>query len=255
MMQTTIPFAGFYESIWSGELDSVEEREIENLEEDWPTLEIDQIADVVREHVDYQGAREYIAKAYVDVFAFQLEDQLGVDIKLAYTLIDSPREYNFTTDRLFCEVSPEDVFAVYMRVGTELLRATAKERFTSRSGFASFYSANIDDWGPLDTWDHNQVGTLFEAATQLLDDPEDFNMAQLGGMEEVADTAFSENLDWVSTTRDLQHLVDIQNGVAEEDARKFPKGNTSDTAAYVREFETRNHLKQAGPVGTQNDTY
>ena len=38
-----------------------------------------------------------------------------------------------------------------------------KERFTSRSGFNSFYKNSIDLWTKdYSEWDHNQIGTCFE---------------------------------------------------------------------------------------------
>jgi hypothetical protein len=42
------------------------------------------------------------------------------------------------------------------------LRKEVKERFESRSGFISHYSSDVSDWGKVETWDYNQIGTLFE---------------------------------------------------------------------------------------------
>lgn len=42
------------------------------------------------------------------------------------------------------------------------LKERAAEKFTSRDGFSSFYSPDVEDWGPIDKRDCNQVGTLIE---------------------------------------------------------------------------------------------
>jgi hypothetical protein len=85
--------------------------------------------------------------------------------------LSSPREYNFTTDRIFIKLHPDALSAMTTAVlvspaGLEMFGARCAANFTSRDGFMSSYDPDYTTWGTTDTWgttwDHNQVGVLFE---------------------------------------------------------------------------------------------
>lgn len=46
------------------------------------------------------------------------------------------------------------------------LAELARERFTSRDGFISFYDPDVKNWGAFNTWDVNQYGLLLAAYAQ-----------------------------------------------------------------------------------------
>ena len=75
----------------------------------------------------------------------------------------SPREYNFTTDRIFIKLPAKEIRRIHKATEPEVLAEVAAEEFTSRSGFISFYSPDVESWGPLKTWDHNQRYCLLTA--------------------------------------------------------------------------------------------
>ena len=62
----------------------------------------------------------------------------------------SPREYNYTTDRIFAEIEMTDeVFeSIRAKIKAEknLFEKYLKDRHTSCSGFVSFYSNNYNEW-------------------------------------------------------------------------------------------------------------
>ena len=99
-----------------------------------------------------------IARASVDWLNHVLDD---TGIVLTYESMESPREYNFTTDALYVTVN--DPALLYSLTDTPKLNAVAAEFFTSRPGFHSFYSPLVDTWGELAEWDHNQLGALLTA--------------------------------------------------------------------------------------------
>ena len=80
-------------------------------------------------------------------------------------------------------------------VSDPALRQAIKERFTSRSGFISSYPNHLEDWPPLEQWDHNELGTLLVA---LLDDAEDWDWKILERMQDrnVFDVAFDSCVNW-----------------------------------------------------------
>ncbi len=158
-------FPGFYEST----LDSMIDREVEMaMEGDGKPSDSWYRPSRTWEEVDaeanYGAAFRAIAKAWAEEFGNLLE------LDFEFESMDSPREYNFTTDR------------VYVKFGSAVLKklATArkhlefgrvvKEKFTSRSGFIPFYSSDSDygEWlKPLRDWDHNQLMCLIEAYANI----------------------------------------------------------------------------------------
>ena len=79
----------------------------------------------------------------------------------------SPREYNFTTDRIFANVSLDDIkklFAARLsQWGIESLQESIDNEFKSRSGFSSFYDDFCTEWQdkPIENWDCNELSILF----------------------------------------------------------------------------------------------
>lgn len=151
--ETTIPFQGFYDSDWDAEIDMV----IEDLAEYLAETHTGDMMAAIYEHADFKSLRQRIAKQYAEQFAH------AIGLPLTYVEMDSPKEYNFTTDRLFMAGTR----ALWRKLRKEVLSGDlhnhATERHTSRSGFISFYSPDTSTWGHVDTWDLNQRGTLLRA--------------------------------------------------------------------------------------------
>lgn len=194
-MIINIPFAGFYESLYSGELDAVQERFVEYEVEKNPGLNPDIPNEALWHCADYGKAYDHIARAYVLAFNEYLEREYELDLDLRFESMTSPREYNFQTNRIFCEISEENVRKLRSVVSDPALRQAIKARFTSRSGFISSYPNHLEDWPPLEQWDHNELGTLLVA---LLDDDEDWDWKIWEGMQDrnVFDVAFDQCVNW-----------------------------------------------------------
>ena len=161
MMKTTVPFSGFYNSHHDARMDDT----LQQLAHDWEDGEID--FDELFGKVSWPFIHEKYAKAFVDHLAGEL------DAPLTFSELWSPREYNFETDRIFCEVPKAWVLEAFEEVDKDDLAAKVRDKFSDRSGFFSFYSPHLADWGPVETWDLNQVGTLVEVLAEAQDfDPE-----------------------------------------------------------------------------------
>lgn len=252
MIESALPFSGFYNSIWSSELDQCKIQQIEHwMEEDkYSGLEADQLEEALSDHIDYRAACIDVVKAYVSRFEDWINGELDLDIHLEFVEMVSPREYNFTTDRIFVKISRSDLAKLYRKVGRQAVREEAKTHFTSRSGFISFYSPLIEEWGSIREWDYNQVGMIFQAAVDSVDHPEDVDMAIYYGMSEDIYNAWSNNVDWDAVEQDLGELmlieageIELEAGEIEPDARKFPHPTVTDPKRYVAEFTDLNHLK------------
>lgn len=155
-----LDFPGFYESVLSDALDDAETQMVEGLIDSYD------LPAEANPHTACYDASKYsigfkaITEAYVDWLNHVLED---TGIELTFDSMESPREYNFTTDALFVAIN--DLARLYADTNTASLNAVIKERFTSGPGFHSFYSNDPDEWRakPLNEWDHNERGALLTA--------------------------------------------------------------------------------------------
>lgn len=204
-VEIKLPFSGFYESLYSGAIDSREESFVEyrtteegdDSELNWPEdLRIDasDLASILFDVTDYPAAYDKLARAYVDAFSQLAGDGLGISapeqvkfydreakgyktrrevvssLRLTFADMSSPREYNFTTDRIFANVPVSVVrklWAIVKADSFDTLTRVAQERHCSRSGFISGYRSDWRDWGALADWDHNQLETLLIAACEV----------------------------------------------------------------------------------------
>ena len=141
-MLATIPFSGFYESV---HMDALEREGEEFPGADW-------------RKVFFSYAKAY-ATEYLHAACIVGE----------FESLESPREYNFSTDRIFVDIPADEVRRMLATVDMETLAQVAKDRHTTRPGFISFYSPQVGDWGSVETWDCNQLETLIIA---FVDDDE-----------------------------------------------------------------------------------
>lgn len=139
-------FSGFYESIHDGVLDSECEWIMEDYGKKW---------DDFRFTYNYQ---EY-CKNYVRA----ISSETGLDLE--FKSMWSPREYNFATDEITCYISAKDLKKISSVLDSDVLEKIIKRRFTSRSGFISFYSNSLEEWKekPVKDWDEIELGTLLDA--------------------------------------------------------------------------------------------
>lgn len=111
---------------------------------------------------------EKYGKLIVEQTQKELKEDHDIDLpSMKYADTDSPSEYNFVTDRIFITVSKLDVLRMYNEVNKGTLNNLIKKKYTSYDGFCSFYSNSLQEWSEtfVTKWDHNQLGTLFQAYT------------------------------------------------------------------------------------------
>jgi hypothetical protein len=222
-----LPFAGFYCSLWSDALDHEESQTVEYWQEDrdsfdsqFPELSAipaesikwDSVTDAMMMASDYRKQREHIAREYVAEFGAWLAETLEGDFAqwhdcgFRFEELNSPRFYNFGTDRIFAQVPCVALQAIFARLtdnseGRDLLAKTIAARFTSYDGFISFYSNSLADWlaKPFDDWDANELGTLI-IAWGAFNDVDDFDELlfdyRCGGLYEEIYRAIDNSVDW-----------------------------------------------------------
>ena len=152
--EIVIPFSGFFQSLHDGEIDNA----VDHFFQDESGESRPALSARLYDSCDFRAVFNGYAREYAEQFAreFSLPS-------LEFCELVSPREYNFTTDRIFCTIGQGDIDRLLSEAQKDLLAETAAEWFTSRSGFISFYSPDVAEWGDASKWDHNQLGCLLTA--------------------------------------------------------------------------------------------
>lgn len=162
-------FPGFYESA----LDSAIDPEIESIFcVDDSGCDSNIPDEFYRANVEYGIIHQAQARAYADAWMDAYNDATGLKLEWEYESYTSPKYYNFETDRLFVYLTPLSVAALFTeseKDNHKELQAAIESRFTSRDGFISGYSNNLGAWlqKPVNTWDHNELGTLLDAVRNI----------------------------------------------------------------------------------------
>lgn len=241
-METKIPFAGFYNTWYSEEIDREQEQYAESLQEEYPDVSLQDINDVIFNAANYGEAYKHAAREYVPAYVNWLKQEHDVDIKLTFNTMQSPKEYNFRTDEIFCDISLDDVKKLAKKAGWTRIQESARKLFTSRDGFCSFYSPRPAEWGKLAEWDHNQLYAILCAL-----ETEDTSYQCFVSMSDAGD--FCTAFNCAINDSDIRAELEEKQTEAEElEAIENPNGfnfpvTFKNTADYIKQFEQLNGLK------------
>lgn len=173
-MVCRIPFCGFYETIANDVIDGEIESELEHITssecEAYTEAQRGAINDRISDlwvHLDLSSVHEEYARAWAESLGGLIAGVCpGVEFK--YESMLSPREYNFETDRVFCEVNRAGIDLMLAHCGVQRLQSVIDSMFTSCSGFISHYSNDLSQWpDDLGEWDHNQLYALISAVCEM----------------------------------------------------------------------------------------
>ena len=131
----SLNFGGFYNSEHSENIDYRVEQRIMDFNEFEPKC-----IDIDCDYIDYKKTNLNYCNSYLNKLSEELE------INLKFIQLDSPREYNFTTDKILCSISNKDFKTLLNTYDFGILGNTKElynyieEHSKSRDGFHSFYS-------------------------------------------------------------------------------------------------------------------
>jgi hypothetical protein len=254
-----IPFCGFYESLYSSAIDDHAHQEAERFAgEDGTPLDdvlgvyaptliqiadrlpsgavFDAVSDALSIATDYSAAYQHLAKAYAEEFLAWLADTLDRGaIDGAFEEMQSPRYYNFESDRIFASIPTDAIEDIIRRLRDEApgkLEAAFKAQFTSRSGFISHYDNTVPEKG-LAEWDHNELYAVLlawcEHNCERGDISEELYDWRCGGLYEEVYRAFDVAVDWdkfkdllEAAAEALAEYHEIDTGEAEERPYRCP---------------------------------
>lgn len=148
-MKTSIivkSFPGFYETVFDERyIESDQRDQLYELYKGFKYLDDWELPETYRSEV---------AKEFAEMYISELNDKLGLKMKLTSESVESPKEYNFTSDQVICYIEVGDWDEFIKKVSslmslpeyrTELAKII-KENHSNRPGFWSFMSNDIEDW-------------------------------------------------------------------------------------------------------------
>lgn len=140
LIKIELPFAGFYESWHNQAIDDALQSQFRDDSGEVPGA----VADIIwMADIDWTAIKTEYCKRFTEAFGSELE--LG----LIFDEMTSPREYNFSTDRLFATIPAAQLHKIRREVEKhEAWPERIQDRFTSYDGFYSFYSNDYTD----DVW-------------------------------------------------------------------------------------------------------
>ena len=140
-IKTYLPvFSGFYGSLFQDIIDSEEE------------MIIEEQATLVESHIefDYKAFKEDISKQCVGVFEDAFNRDIHTKLSVSFESLFSPKFYNFENDSINVAISlnKEDFNTIISAIkeNKEEISQQLKERYSSREGFSSFHSTDLDEW-------------------------------------------------------------------------------------------------------------
>lgn len=238
LVSVNIPFAGFYDSMWSDLVDVEAEQWLEHVEEEPDRYSPEEVlcakhgelGELLWDHTRYTAAYLDIAKDYASAYFWWLAESLGFPVHVdvvdrtsevtpgftwvirtprhpiawEWEELESPRFYNFATDRIFAKVDRVLIRELYRQLmlvdNRWAFELAVKESFTSYDGFSSNYSNDADALAakPLEDWDHNELKMLL-----LGWEAKEFGVRSRGAQDELYEqladegyTYFDNAVDW-----------------------------------------------------------
>lgn len=140
-IKTYLPiFSGFYGTLFEDIIDSEEE----NIFEENESYTTDNV------EFDYKTFKEDISKQCVGVFEDAFNRDMHTKLSVSFESLFSPKFYNFENDSINVAISLsqddfDTVISAIKENKTEISEQL-KEKYSSRDGFSSFHSTDLDEW-------------------------------------------------------------------------------------------------------------
>lgn len=189
---TNLPlFTGFYHSVFC-QFESWHDSEMEYL-----TTEEGMTEEEAEEKLwkcDTRPANIAVSEDLCDAFETLWNDNFNAQIKMTFDSLDSPREYNFSTDRISASIEFDgkelkELIEKHLDSITEHIAQT----FKMRDGFMPHYSDDVKEWDleNLEDLDHNEINVILTALCKH-EDLDDLDLYYESNISEV----FMNNVEY-----------------------------------------------------------
>lgn len=234
-----IGFCGFYETALGDYLDDNLNYDLENMDDSLSKLKINEFNCFY--DMDYKQFMKDVAGMVMDKYIDDLNMYLEGIIKLHTfgnkVVVSSPREYNFTTDRIYknVEMTKEsyEKLVHFIWKNSYVAKRFFHSHFTSYDGFISYYSNKVDDWitKPFDKVNDLELSYLIRCALVIVlyntdnwrydengkevNDTQEIESNYLRDVEmetyEDIEFSYSDYVNWGVYQKELRHAVDREN--------------------------------------------
>lgn len=129
--------------------------------------------------IDWKDTNNNVSKFYLEYIKDRLKDffnEIGI-INLDFVKVDSPKYYNYSTDKLVCniEVNKNKFITELQKYSFEAWEQFLEDNFTSYDGFISFYPNDPNEWTELIQQNFDTDNVIIEALLQFyLEQNEEF---------------------------------------------------------------------------------
>ena len=90
-------------------------------------------------------------------------DNTGIIKNIEFESISSPMYYNFSNDSINCSIEfDQEKLQKYIDDNMEMFTQFIEERYTSRSGFISSYSNDVDEWKDMSDLGMHSCGAVLD---------------------------------------------------------------------------------------------
>lgn len=221
-------FPGFYESLFC----NCEEFLDDESEMKFEVEQLIQSKDffVEYEYEDFSKYKINVCNKYMEFYIEKIIDVLPYDItnhedfifeQVDYsTVVESPKYYNYRTDYCYCEIETNRKTLKLIKEWTLKLEDSSdyiKKHFTSRDGFISFVSNNIDIWKETDIEDYEQ--NMLIALLDML-----ISLSDCTGFEEIALRTYYE-IDKYCYASPVIYYREKDNEIAKNDIKILEENN------------------------------
>ena len=193
---SSFEFCGFYESIFCSSGQFIDHET--DIEETLKEKNI-KFSEVNYEYVDIHKYEKDVCKKFLEEYVKKIKEILPYKIvcnkNFRFNIIGddieivSPTEYNFRTDRCYCNIQTNGKTLKMIKnyaLSLEGAEEYIYERWRSCDGFISFISCNINDWEktPIRRYEERMLFALLDMIL-LLDDKENINYIEMTVYEDV----------------------------------------------------------------------
>lgn len=131
------------------------------------------------DEIDWKATNNNVSKFYLEYIKDELKDffnEIGI-INLYFVKVDSPKYYNYSSDKLVCNIEiNKDIFVHELRkYNFDNWEQFLKDNFTSYDGFISFYPNDPNEWTELIAEKFDTDNVIIETLLQFyLEQNEEF---------------------------------------------------------------------------------
>jgi len=152
------------------------------------------------DYIDYRAAENAVSEYICDSLTCLEHANIILDVEYEKTV--NPKYYNFSTDSINCKIKyNETLLMKYLEENLDEFKKYIEQKYTSRGGFSSHYSNELEYWMDIKNHDDHEVGSLLNFVLFNEDPEAEMNLYyEANGSEAFSNNA---NIDFNKMIKDF----------------------------------------------------